>query len=363
MKDKVILGTVVMLVSLNSALPGLASQADLVRRDVEVAVINQRDVDAAILRSRGDEYTREFLMQFHTTTQKYCRAFQQGLADEENGNRHQFEGQVEQVAYERGREQARLAKDNRHEEQENKNDLGGQQEKIDQKTYAKRQLLPNQAQFINQIAKPAQEIGKNYDLYPSVIIAQAALESNWGTSELSMAPHYNLFGVKGQYAGKSVVKPTTEFVGIEAKSVRDAFRSYSSVKQSLEDYAKTLQQPLYEGVHRSKTSGYREATRALVGRYATDPRYDQKLNQLIDAYHLSRYDEIKKNANEQASPLAMPTQQDARIVLPKTNDQSVEARRNNKSEPPYLPLAVGMGTTGLIYGARSYWQRRNQIAS
>ncbi|MFR0771236.1 MAG: glucosaminidase domain-containing protein [Limosilactobacillus pontis] len=31
-------------------------------------------------------------------------------------------------------------------------------------------------------------MGTEYDLYPSVIIAQAALESNWGTSRLGRAP-------------------------------------------------------------------------------------------------------------------------------------------------------------------------------
>ena len=46
MNDKVILGTVVMLVSLNTALPALASQQDDARNAAGVAVINQEVVDA-----------------------------------------------------------------------------------------------------------------------------------------------------------------------------------------------------------------------------------------------------------------------------------------------------------------------------
>lgn len=39
------------------------------------------------------------------------------------------------------------------------------------------------------------------DLYASVMLAQAALESGCGSSSLSLAPHCNLFGVKGTYKG------------------------------------------------------------------------------------------------------------------------------------------------------------------
>ena len=45
---------------------------------------------------------------------------------------------------------------------------------------------------------------------------------------------------------------------------------------------------------------YREATHTLVGRYATDPDYDKKLNQIIDSYQLTRYDGPKKDGNTQS---------------------------------------------------------------
>ena len=102
MNDKVILGTVVMLVSLNTALPALASQQDDARNAAEVAVINQEVVDAQVLRSHGDEYTREFLLQFHNATRKYRQAFQLGVADQEEGRTHAFSDHVEQTAYQRG---------------------------------------------------------------------------------------------------------------------------------------------------------------------------------------------------------------------------------------------------------------------
>ena len=103
MKDKVILGTVVMLVSLNTSLTGLASRVDEARNDAEVAVINQEEVSAQRLRSQGDEYTREFLIQFHNATQKYRQAFQLGIADQAAGQTHSFDNQVEQAAYQKDR--------------------------------------------------------------------------------------------------------------------------------------------------------------------------------------------------------------------------------------------------------------------
>lgn len=47
--------------------------------------------------------------------------------------------------------------------------------------------------FINQIAGTASQIAAERDLYASVMIAQAVLESSSGQSGLSQAPYYNFF--------------------------------------------------------------------------------------------------------------------------------------------------------------------------
>lgn len=346
MNDKVILGTVVMLVSLNTALPGLASQQDDARNAAEIAVINQEAVDAQVLRSHGDAYTREFLLQFHNATQKYCQAFQLGVADQEEGRTRAFSDHVEQAAYQRGIEKAKAQVQEKTGVKENT--LPDQL--IDQKKYLPKQPLPNQAHFINQIADDAQQIGKDYDLYPSIIIAQAALESSWGTSELSLAPHHNLFGVKGKYNGRGVLKPTTEFIGSQSTQVQDIFRSYINNKQSLQDYAKTLQQPLYRQVHRSVTQSYREATHALVGRYATDPDYDKKLNQIIDSYRLTKYDEPKKDGNEQtqtmnSKELRMPQ----RIHLRNSHQRTIP---KHKKFSPVVSVIGGAASAGALTGLK-----------
>lgn len=64
--------------------------------------------------------------------------------------------------------------------------------------------------FIKEIGEEARKIGLEEDLYGSVMIAQAILESASGQSRLSQAPYHNLFGIKGTYEGKGVTFKTQE---------------------------------------------------------------------------------------------------------------------------------------------------------
>lgn len=145
--------------------------------------------------------------------------------------------------------------------------------------------------FINSIGEDARSISEDNDLYASVMIAQAILESNHGTSELGSAPNYNLFGIKGNYKGSSATFQTWEDDGKgNTYKINAAFRKYPSYRESLEDYADILSKNLYADARKSNTSSYQEATQALTGRYATDTSYNAKLNHLIKIYHLTDYD-------------------------------------------------------------------------
>lgn len=146
-----------------------------------------------------------------------------------------------------------------------------------------------QRQFINRLAPQAQQLGQQYDLYPSVLLAQAALESNWGQSGLAVA-HHNLFGIKALLGQSAVSLPTSEDCQGGMRSTVAAFCHYQTEKEALTAYAQLLQAPVYQGVHRQRAQTYQQATRALTGVYATDHAYDQKLNHLIASYQLDRYD-------------------------------------------------------------------------
>lgn len=77
--------------------------------------------------------------------------------------------------------------------------------KEDEQVYQPQQPSAVQARFINRIAPAAQQIGWEYDLYPSIIIAQAALESDWGCSTLGKAPNNNLLGLRVILPGKQLL--------------------------------------------------------------------------------------------------------------------------------------------------------------
>ncbi|MGT2744788.1 glucosaminidase domain-containing protein [Streptococcus phocae subsp. phocae] len=157
---------------------------------------------------------------------------------------------------------------------------------------------PRQA-FISQIGETARMIANERDLYASVMIAQAILESSNGQSGLSQAPYYNFFGIKGAYNGASVVMTTWEDDGAGNPYVIDqAFRAYPTISDSLNDYANLLNADIYAGARRSNTLSYQDATAALTGLYATDTSYNLKLNSIIETYGLTAYDMM--------SPAAQP---------------------------------------------------------
>lgn len=88
--------------------------------------------------------------------------------------------------------------------------------------------------FINDISDEAIEMYKEYGIFPSVIIAQAILESGWGKSELSMKAN-NLFGIKADkgWKGKKISMDTLEFYD---KNVVASFRMYTNKSESLKDH-------------------------------------------------------------------------------------------------------------------------------
>lgn len=156
------------------------------------------------------------------------------------------------------------------------------------------------AEFIEEIGESAREIGQKNDLYASVMIAQAILESGSGNSGLSRSPNYNLFGIKGSYEGEAVQMPTLEDNGKGGMyTISAKFRKYPSYKESLEDYATLMtggtsgRSTFYQGAWKSNTKSYKEATKYLTGRYATDTRYNDKLDGLIETYELTQYDQKK----------------------------------------------------------------------
>lgn len=165
--------------------------------------------------------------------------------------------------------------------------------------------IDHAAHLIGEIGETARDLAKENDLYASVLLAQAILESNQGRSGLATTPNFNLFGMKGKYQEASVELKTEEDDGEgNMTTITAEFRKYPSHQESIEDYIKLLREGVswdetfYEGTYKSNTASYKEATAFLTGTYASDSQYEEKLNQLIEHYDLQKYDAPENHLQE-----------------------------------------------------------------
>lgn len=234
----------------------------------------------------------------------------------------------------------------------------------DELVYVSRNLTTEQ--FISQIGEEARKLCQEIDLYASVMIAQAVVESASGSSGLSCEPYNNLFGIKGSYDGKSVRMKTQEDDGEgHLETIVAEFRKYPTMLESLEDYVGLLtNNSLYNPVKKSNTRSYEDACDYLQGRYATSTSYSRTLKAYIDAYDLTEYDkpveEAKKDVtlDKVLTPAAMytantPTLDDFRVSVP---EPGLPARRANPVVSGLL-AALAAAAAGAL-GFWMYWRRK-----
>ena len=155
-------------------------------------------------------------------------------------------------------------------------------------------------QFIQNLVPSSQKAYQLYQVLPSISLAQAILESDWGESGLSQN-YYNLYGVKAGAAEPSVQLETSEYIDGKWITIMAPFRVYNSWSESVEAHAKLLtygvdwNPKLYEPVLKAKN--YKEAAHALQkAGYATDPTYAQKIIHVIETYHLEQYDQLQEKS-------------------------------------------------------------------
>lgn len=149
--------------------------------------------------------------------------------------------------------------------------------------------------FIRRVAPYAQSLQQRTKVLASLQIAQAILESDWGTSTLSKTYH-NYFGVKASTSEPGVVLSTQEFVDDHYETVNARFRTYPNWQASFTAHA----QLFVNGVDWNPNkyadvlaaTNYHDGAIALQkDGYATDPAYTTKIIAIIEKYRLDRYDQ------------------------------------------------------------------------
>lgn len=152
---------------------------------------------------------------------------------------------------------------------------------------------PREAAFILEAAQAARVSQRETGIPASVTIAQAILESNWGTSRLSREGQ-NYFGIKArERPGNAGVVwfDTWEVINGQNVVVNAPFRAYASMADSFIDHGRFfVENPRYAAALDARDDAREFAVRIQQAGYATDPAYSDKLIRLMDRFNLYAYD-------------------------------------------------------------------------
>lgn len=152
--------------------------------------------------------------------------------------------------------------------------------------------------FLSSIADAAMESGRQYKIPPSIILAQAALESGWGRSTLSRR-HHNLFGIKATGNQASTQFNTLEFGPKGAHIVAARFKTFNTARESILHHGVLLSSDVRYESTRAAGNNWRSFLAELAPTYASDPAYATHISQIIETYELDRWDAV---SNGNTSP-------------------------------------------------------------
>lgn len=167
--------------------------------------------------------------------------------------------------------------------------------------------------FIDRMAPIAVRQAKNHGnkIFPSVCIAQACIESAYGTTQ-KMIKANAVFGIKvgksAYHFGKawkdlSYDTKTKEVVNGKYKDITDSFRAYASLEDATEDYFDLLcTASRYKKALNAKD--YKECIRAIAPSYATaeqdNCKYSKSAISIIEKYGLTKYDSAEESKGDKS---------------------------------------------------------------
>lgn len=140
----------------------------------------------------------------------------------------------------------------------------------------------------------AMEEMERYGIPVSIKLAQGILESDSGSSDLSLNSN-NHFGIKckSYWIGPVYYHPDDDY-DREGRLMDSCFRVYRSVQDSYRDHSIFLRYSThYDRLFELDPLDYRSWARHLqqIG-YATNPRYAESLISIIERYELYKFDQM-----------------------------------------------------------------------
>jgi flagellar protein FlgJ len=148
--------------------------------------------------------------------------------------------------------------------------------------------------FINTMWQFAKKAAEKINLDPTVMVAQAALETGWGKHIINQpngTSSNNLFNIKADksWQGDSVKKSTLEFEDGVAVKKNAAFRAYQTIEDSFNDFTDFLRTGQRYQESLSKSSDREQFLHSLQkAGYATDPNYAEKIIGILKSDRFSQ---------------------------------------------------------------------------
>lgn len=224
--------------------------------------------------------------------------------------------------------------------------------------------------FIKTIGPLATIDQKSSGVLASITVAQACLESAYGTSDLAVKAKA-LFGIKKHdWKGKTYTKKSYEYEHGKKVLRKSVFRAYNSWQESINDHSNYLRTRKVDGKNLTYKAvvgekDYEKAAKALQkAGYSTYGTYASMLINLIKKYALTQFDlktDSQPTPAKKTTTAKTPTE--VRIFLDAghggKDSGAVLGKRKEKDDVLKLVLAIGKKLT--VAGYTVGYSRKTDI--
>lgn len=155
--------------------------------------------------------------------------------------------------------------------------------------------MSKQTDFINKIAPIVQKYARLYGFKCcSGIIAQACLESAWGTSD--KAAHHNYFGLKYRagrvscYSGYFKAGSSEEYKKGQITKIEGTWYAFATMEKGVEGYFQFIKNGPYPTLTRTADNPRSYLSLLKESGYATSSNYVENNMRVVTQYNLTQYD-------------------------------------------------------------------------
>lgn len=148
--------------------------------------------------------------------------------------------------------------------------------------------------FVRELWPHAEKAAQSLGVSPRTLIAQAALETDWGRRMIQKSDgssSLNFFGIKAdkRWDGARTHSATSEYVNGQKQTDTAQFRAYGSVAESFDDYVRFVREnPRYREALAHGGSDQHYAQGLQRAGYATDPQYAAKIEKVAGSSALQQ---------------------------------------------------------------------------